>query len=110
MLFDFFSDPGITRLQSAQPVAAKQHREREGLSARGNTMRIVPSVRSLVFAFVVLSISAAAFGQVGIAIRIGPPAIPVYEQPICPGDGYLWTPGYWAYDYDINDYYWVPGT
>ncbi len=27
-----------------------------------------------------------------------------------PEDGYLWTPGYWAYDYDVNDYYWVPGT
>ena len=27
-----------------------------------------------------------------------------------PGDGYIWTPGYWAYDYDIDDYYWVPGT
>jgi len=32
----------------------------------------------------------------------------VYEQPACPDDGYLWTPGYWAYgDYG---YYWVPGT
>jgi len=29
---------------------------------------------------------------------------------MCPGDGYLWTPGYWAYDYDVSDYYWVPGT
>src|SRR5208282_2203751 len=47
---------------------------------------------------------------IGVAITIGPPPIPVYEQPICPGDGYLWVPGYWAYDYDIDDYYWVPGT
>lgn len=47
---------------------------------------------------------------VGIGIRasIAPPAIPVYEQPECPGDGYLWTPGYWAYD-DADGYYWVPG-
>ncbi len=22
----------------------------------------------------------------------------------------MWTPGYWAYDYDEGDYYWVPGT
>jgi hypothetical protein len=36
--------------------------------------------------------------------------LPVYQQPICPGDGYLWTPGYWAYDDSIADYYWVPGT
>jgi hypothetical protein len=35
------------------------------------------------------------------------PELPVYEQPICPGDGYIWTPGYWAWD---GEYYWVPGT
>jgi hypothetical protein len=70
----------------------------------------IRSLRSLLFALVVLAISAASFGQVGIAITIGPPALPAYEQPLCPGDGYLWTPGYWAYDYDVSDYYWVPGT
>jgi hypothetical protein len=46
--------------------------------------------------------------SVGVAVHIGPPALPVYEQPICPGAGYLWTPGYWAYGDD--GYYWVPGT
>jgi hypothetical protein len=46
----------------------------------------------------------------GISVDIAPPPLPVYEQPICPGDGYIWTPGYWAYDYDDEDYYWVPGT
>ena len=67
-------------------------------------------IRTLLFGLVVLSMSAASFAQVGVAITIGPPPLPVYEQPLCPGDGYLWTPGYWAYDYDVNDYYWVPGT
>src|ERR1022692_5340706 len=67
-------------------------------------------IRTLLFALVVLSMSAASFAQIGVAIRFGPPALPVYEQPLCPGDGYLWTPGYWAYDYDVSDYYWVPGT
>ena len=71
-------------------------------------MRIVPSIRSLLLAVVVLAMSAAAFAQIGISVSIGPPALPVYEQPLCPGDGYLWTPGYWAYGDD--DYYWVPGT
>jgi hypothetical protein len=65
---------------------------------------------ALVFALVVLSMSGASFAQVGAVITIGPPPLPVYEQPVCPGDGYLWTPGYWAYDYDVSDYYWVPGT
>lgn len=59
-----------------------------------------------------LAIPAASFGQVrvGVAVSFGPPAIPVYEQPICPGDDYLWTPGYWGWDADAGDYYWVPGT
>ncbi len=67
-------------------------------------------IRNLFFALVVLSMSAAAFAHIRVAITIGPPALPVYEQPICPGDGYLWTPGYWAWGDDFNDYYWVPGT
>jgi hypothetical protein len=67
-------------------------------------------MRTMLFALVMLCISAASFAQVRVAITVGPPPIPVYDQPICPGDGWLWTPGYWAYDYDISDYYWVPGT
>jgi hypothetical protein len=57
-----------------------------------------------------MAIPAASFGQIGIRVAIGPPMMPVYEQPLCPGDGYLWTPGYWAYDDSVSDYYWVPGT
>jgi len=73
-------------------------------------MRFILSIRSLMFALVLLAISAASSAQigVGISIRIAPPELPVYEQPIAPGDGYIWTPGYWAYGDD--DYYWVPGT
>src|SRR5277367_3705680 len=37
-----------------------------------------------------------------------PPPLPVYEQPVIPADGYLWTPGYWSWGDD--GYYWVPGT
>jgi YXWGXW repeat-containing protein len=73
-------------------------------------MRSLLSVRSWLFALVVSVVSATSFAQVSIAIRIGPPALPVYEQPLCPAEGYIWTPGYWAYDYDYGDYYWVPGT
>ncbi len=36
-----------------------------------------------------------------------PPPLPEYDQPPCPGDDYLWTPGYW--DYADTGYYWVPG-
>jgi hypothetical protein len=45
---------------------------------------------------------------VGVSITVAPPELPVYVQPECPGDGYLWSPGYWAYDPDYG-YYWVPG-
>jgi hypothetical protein len=64
----------------------------------------------ILLVFLMLAIPAALFGQIGVSIAIGPPALPVYEQPICPGDGYLWTPGYWAYDDSASDYYWVAGT
>src|SRR5271170_1601144 len=74
-------------------------------------MRAAVAIRSLLFSFVLLALSHAAFGQIGVDISVGfgPPALPIYEQPICPADGYLWTPGYWAYD-DVDGYYWVPGT
>ena len=58
--------------------------------------------------FAMLMLSMASFGQVVISVGFAPPALPVYEQPLCPGDGYIWTPGYWNWDGD--DYYWVPGT
>ena len=47
--------------------------------------------------------------SVGISIsaNIAPPPLPVYTQPPCPYDGYMWTPGYWGYG-DMG-YYWVPG-
>ncbi|MGO9436439.1 MAG: hypothetical protein ACLP00_19360 [Terracidiphilus sp.] len=36
-----------------------------------------------------------------------PPPLPAYDQPDCPGEDYIWTPGYW--DYASDGYYWVPG-
>ena len=73
-------------------------------------MRLSTSIRTLLFALVVLAISGTLFAQIGISITLGPPALPVYEQPPCPAEGYIWTPGYWAYDYNVGGYYWVPGT
>ena len=67
-------------------------------------------IRSPLFALVLLALSAAAYGQISISVSFAPPELPVYEQPLCPGDGYLWTPGYWAYAGDDYGYYWVPGT
>jgi WXXGXW repeat (2 copies) len=36
-----------------------------------------------------------------------PPPLPVYSQPALPGPGYLWIPGYWAWN--GQTYYWTPG-
>jgi len=44
-----------------------------------------------------------------VAANVPPPAMPEYQQPECPADGYLWQPGYWAYAPGRADYYWVPG-
>lgn len=63
---------------------------------------------------IALMLSSAVKSQaqvaIGVSVNIAPPELPVYEQPPCPGEGYLWTPGYWAWDSDYGDYYWVPGT
>jgi hypothetical protein len=73
-------------------------------------MRKLHFVGLVLLAVAVMFTPARSSAQisVGVAVHIGPPALPVYEQPICPGAGYLWTPGYWAYGAD--GYYWVPGT
>jgi len=52
--------------------------------------------------------TAYADVSVGVSVNIGPPPLPYYPQPFCPGPGYIWTPGYWAYG--PYGYYWVPGT
>jgi hypothetical protein len=77
---------------------------------KGDTMRTAVGIRSLLLLVVLLAFSRGASAQIGIGISVnfGPPALPVYEQPICPADGYIWTPGYWAF-YN-GYYYWVPGT
>ncbi len=69
-------------------------------------MRLIASMRSLCFALMMLVLSAASFAQISISVAFAPPALPVYEQPLVPGDGYLWIPGYWAYADD--DYYFGP--
>jgi len=52
--------------------------------------------------------ASVSFAGVFISVGFAPPVLPVYVQPVCPGDGYMWVPGYWAYG--AAGYYWVPGT
>ncbi len=66
-------------------------------------------IRGLLLTLFLCLVPAASFAQisVGVSIHVAPPVLPVYAQPPCPGDGYLWTPGYWGYA--SAGYYWVPG-
>jgi len=56
-----------------------------------------------------MSVPATSSAAIIFSIAIAPPPLPLYEQPLCPGEGYIWTPGYWAYS-DDGGYFWVPGT
>ncbi len=74
-------------------------------------MRNVLSSRSVLFTFVLLAFlmfAAPTVSSAAIVFSIGfaPPPLPIYVQPVCPGPGYIWEPGYWAYD---DGYFWVPG-
>ncbi len=72
-------------------------------------LRVTPA-RAALAGLVLAALPMVSFGYVsiGVSINIAPPALPVYVQPPCPAVGYIWTPGYWAWD--DGDYYWVPGT
>jgi hypothetical protein len=66
---------------------------------------------SILFFFLMAFGSSKIYAQftlsIGLTVRDAPPPLPVYDQPVCPEEGYLWTPGYWAFGDD--GYYWVPG-
>jgi hypothetical protein len=65
---------------------------------------VVPSL----FAGLALSLlPTVSSAGVFLSINIAPPALQVYQQPLCPTDGFLWTPGYWGYG--NAGYYWIPG-
>ena len=73
-----------------------------------NRRHMLRCTRQLLLALAMLSIPALAFADTVVSVAIAPPLLPVYAQPIVPGPGYIWTPGYWAYG--SLGYYWVPGT
>lgn len=75
-------------------------------------MAFAKSIRKYLIAAalaVPMAVLPVAQAHAGIFISVGfaPPALPVYAQPPLPAEGYLWTPGYWAYGPD--GYFWVPG-
>ena len=71
-------------------------------------MRTTRLIRFVLLAMMLVVIPAFSFAGVFVSVTVAPPVLPVYAQPPCPGDGYIWTPGYWAWGAD--GYYWGPGT
>jgi hypothetical protein len=70
-------------------------------------MRLLPKARLVLIFALFFALSAVSFAQVAVSITVAPPALPVYEQPPCPTEGFLWTPGYW--NHGPVGYFWVPG-
>ncbi len=60
---------------------------------------------------VATAVPTAGVAQIGIGVSVGfgPPDLPIYDQPPIPDYGFIWTPGFWAWDNVFGDYYWVPG-
>ena len=85
----------------------------EGRAHRSLALKRTPrsflTALAKLIAVVLLLISTRANAAVfAVTVNVGPPELPVYEQPVIPEPGYLWSPGYWAYGDD--GYFWVPGT
>jgi hypothetical protein len=71
-------------------------------------MARISFTRLLFIAGLMFALTGTSSAGIFFSINIAPPPLPIYEQPLCPGDGYIWTPGYWAYGDD--GFFWVPGT
>src|SRR4051812_14202046 len=94
------------RLWLLRETTCVAQRVSDGGPKRGDIMQISRVLRYLALAILILAIPASSFAGVFVSVTVAPPVLPVYVQPACPGDGYIWTPGYWAYGPD--GYYWVP--
>ncbi|BFI95661.1 MAG: hypothetical protein RSP_11710 [Rhodanobacter sp.] len=84
------------------------------MKMRTATSRLIPrsawlarSAAVLLAASIAVAIPGRAQAGVYVSVNFAPPPLPVYVQPPIPGPGYIWTPGYWAWD--GYQYYWVPG-
>ncbi len=72
-------------------------------------MRLTSLITALSATLLLGGQAEKADAGVFISISVAPPVLPVYVQPPLPGPGFLWTPGYWGWDEEVGDYYWVPG-
>lgn len=68
-------------------------------------MKITPLLGSLITA-ALLAMAMPAAAQVSINISIAPP-VPIYESAPIMTPGYIWAPGYWAWNNDRH--VWIRG-
>src|ERR1035438_5901982 len=83
---------------------------RNSLAARQQKRKFVDMKHKLTLPLILVLAplsGAHAFAGIQFSVKIAPPPIAVFDQSPCPGDGYIWTPGY--YQYGDYGYYWVPG-
>jgi hypothetical protein len=66
-------------------------------------MLLTLSVGAILFC----ALPVRSYAGIAVSVTIAPPVLPIYVQPACPAEGYIWTPGYWAWA--PAGYYWVPG-
>jgi hypothetical protein len=71
-----------------------------------NGFRLLTMATAMALPIAAPQVASAAVSFV-MSVNIAPPAVPVYAQPVCPGPGFLWTPGYWAYG--PHGYFWTAG-
>ncbi len=107
------AEPCKGRAAGDTPASAKTAVQPVNVSDAGGRARwiigcLIGSLLLAVAMFVAPATSSAQM-TVGVSVSFGPPALPYYAQPPCPAPGYIWTPGYWAWD-PAYGYYWVPGT
>lgn len=58
-------------------------------------------------ALVAATLAVPAFGQIHVYIGSAPPPIRYERRPPPPGEGFVWTDGYWGTQ--DGEYVWVPG-
>ena len=94
-------------------MKAIQNTSKTGMAARLRAMSLALAASMAaaplltLLTLLTLPTSAAAAANVGVAITLAPPPLPKMIQPVAPGPGYIWTPGYWAWGPD--GYYWIDG-
>ena len=67
--------------------------------------KLSPATIALLFgAFLIPALPGTASAQTctcagaGVRSEVAPPPLPEYDQPPVPAPGYMWTPGYWAWN------------